>query len=157
MQLSGIASGSPEHFNSWSCSGGTWVLELLLLSCQMKDGVLKTGQEWVPLPFALLLFRGRYLSACLFLSYICWHHNKDLMIWYGFVTSSFFCGDLSFITGCWRESKALKMKKFGNSCRKLTYLPQAPVGCCLFAFLFFWTEKIEFAIFACQWTKHNHS
>lgn len=59
---------TPELFNSWSCSGGTSVLELLLLSCQMKDGVLETGREQVPLPFALLLPPNRrHLSACLFL------------------------------------------------------------------------------------------
>lgn len=36
--------------------------------------------EVVPLPFALLFLHRRHLSAWLFLSHICWHRNKDLMI-----------------------------------------------------------------------------
>lgn len=58
---------TPELFNSWSCSGGTSVLELLLLSCQMKDGVLETGREQVPLPFALLLPPQQAASVCMFI------------------------------------------------------------------------------------------
>lgn len=60
--------------------GGPWVLELLLLSYQMKDGVLEAGWEQVLLLFALFLLCRRRLFACVFLSRICWHRNKDLMI-----------------------------------------------------------------------------
>lgn len=60
--------------------GGPGCWTWLLLSHRMKDGVMETGWEQVPLPFALLFLRRRHLSALLFLSCICWRRNKDLMI-----------------------------------------------------------------------------
>lgn len=131
MALLPCTPASPALAAHWYCSWLTrtlWLLKLLgghveplLLSCLMTDGVLETGQEQVLLLFAVLLLHGRHLSACL--SRICWHHNEDLMIRHSFVTSSFFCIEWSFLTGCWRELRALKMTEFGDSCRKFTCLP----------------------------------